>query len=213
MVADVELKLIPSDPTLNSSQSKTNKKGKYLFGVIRPAKYRILANKEGMRVSRIDINLATPEDKSVWAFHEDMTYGAEVPEFTITGLTAATYDLKVAPSTSGPGKWGTGDPLSSVDAIVKTIEAGKAAEAEREIRRHLEQDPKSATFNYLHAFALNAQGSYDDALAAVDRSLASEPPFEGANLLRGKILEAKKDVPGALAAYRRETEVATRAPR
>ena len=208
-IRDVQIRLLPTDDALSVLETKTKKKGTYIIGVIRPGEYRLVAFADGLRISHIDVNIADPNDDSRWAVDTDMPYGGEMPLFRVSGVDVITYDLTLSPLVGEPGEFGTGEMLSSVDVIVKAIEEGKIDEADREIQRHLTEDPDSATFNYLQAFALLSKNDLEGAYAAVDRALATDPAFEGAAALKGRILEAQGDREGALEWYRKEADSAT----
>lgn len=205
---DVQIRLLPEDEALSVLESKTKKKGNFVIGNVRPGEYRLVAFADGLRVSHIDVNIADPNDESRWAVETDMPYGGEMPMFTLTGVDVVTYDITMSPLVGEPGEYGTGEALSSVDVIVKAIETGKVEEAEREIDRHLAEDPDSATFNYLQAFAKLSRSDLEAAEAAVDRTLATDPSFEGACNLKGRILEQSGDREGAIEWYRKEAESA-----
>jgi tetratricopeptide (TPR) repeat protein len=204
----VSLKLVPLDESLPTLEISSKKNGRFLFGWIRPGKYRLLAFHEGMRVSWIDVNLGDEKDDSVWDFEGALPYGAEAPEFKVTGLTTVTYYLKMAESMTGPGEYGTGEPLSPVDTVIKAIESGRWDEADQAIRQHLSQDPESATFNYLLGFAMFSRERWDEAQSAVEKALSSDPALEGACLLKGKILERKGEPEAAIPWYEKEVAIA-----
>lgn len=208
-VPEVRLQLIPEDTNLTVSETKTKKNGVYFFGLVRPGRYRLMALKEGLRVSRIDVDkFEPPEEEPSWTAHVDVPPGAKIPYFQMASNSEATFDLRMTPTTTGPGEFGTGEPLVAMDAILKMVEGGEHAKAEAEILRNLGEKPDSAVWQYLHAFTLFSQDKGEDALAAVDRAIALDPAFEGASLLRGKILEKAGRTEDAAAAFRAETGVA-----
>lgn len=207
-IEGVEITLTPSDPSFSTLTAKSNKKGRFVVGLIRPSNYRLVAKLEGMRISRIDANIAIPEDDSLWDFRDEVPQGAETPEFQLTGLSTMTYDIQFVPHVGDIGVFGTGLPVSQTKVIIDLLAEGKNAEATEVVKKNLEKDPDSATYNYLHAFVLRAEGNYDEALAAVDKALAADPGFEGANLLKGKTLEEKGDLEASIEFYRLEADTA-----
>jgi Tfp pilus assembly protein PilF len=207
-VQGVEIQLVPGDDSLPTQKTTSNKKGKFVIGMIRPSSYRLIALMPGMRIKRADINIAVPDDDSRWAFHEDLPQGAELPHFLVTGLSNVTYDLIFMEHEGEIGAYGTGLPISPVKVIVGLISEGKHDEAVTEIKRNLEDNPDSEVYNYLLAFALRVEGKHDEALAAVDKALETDPLFEGANLLKGKILEEKGNVDAAMEFYEIEADSA-----
>jgi tetratricopeptide (TPR) repeat protein len=206
----VVLKLVPTtDTDLPTIQVKSNKKGKFAFGMVRPGDYRLIALVDGMRVVRIDVNLEEPSDESVWAYEGKIPPGTKLPDFTMTGLTTASYDLWFKKDSGGPGEFGTGQAISTVGDIIALIENGESEKAMEEIERNLEADPESATFHYLHAYALVAESKPDEALTAIEKTLENDPSFEGAAFLKGRILEQKGDLDGAIELYQQEADTAS----
>ena len=208
-IKGVEIRLVPTDrPDFPTVKVKTDKKGRYIFGLIRKATYRLAAFKEGLRVSVIDGNIATPKDESLWAYKGPISPGGTPPELSIDGLTTVTYDLVMVPNQGDPGEWGTGQPLLPVNEIIGKINDGDVDEALKEIRRSLSAEPDAASLNYLLAYALLQKKEFDGAQAAIDKCLATNPDFEGANQIRGKLLEATGKTDEALEAYKKEAETA-----
>lgn len=208
-VADVKVQLLPDKSDLSVLDAKTKKNGTYMFGLVRPGAYRLVAFKDGMRISRIDVDeVEPPEKKPVWSAHSDVPPGTSLPNFDVKSMSELTYDLRMTPSMTGPGAHGTGEPLVAMDAILKLVNEGQFDKAELEIRRNLAEKPDSAPYTYLDAYTLFSQSRNDEALAAVDKAIALEPSFEGSNLLRGKILEKAGKLEEAAASFRAETAVA-----
>jgi tetratricopeptide (TPR) repeat protein len=204
----VQVTLIPADPALAKQTTTSNKKGKFVIGLIRPNDYRLIAVMEGMRIARIDANIEVPDDKSLWAFHEELPQGSETPEFTLSGASSMTYDISFAPYSGDPGAFGTGLPIPPIQVIVGLIDEGKTEEALSKVRANLKNNPDSAVDNYLLGFILRTQAQHEEALAAVDKVLASDPTFEGAKLLKAKILEGKGELESAAELYGLEAEEA-----
>lgn len=208
-IKGVEIRLVPTDrPDFPTIKVKTDKKGRFIFGLIRKATYRLAAFQEGLRISAIDGNIATPKDESLWAYKGPISPGGTPPELSIDGLTTVTYNLVMVPNHGDPGEWGTGQPLLPVSEIVGKINEGEVDGALEEIRRSLSSEPDDASLNYLLAYALLQKEDFEGAQAAVDKCLAIDPDFEGANQIRGKLLEAAGKSDEALEAYKKEAETA-----
>ena len=143
-LAGVKVQMIPSDPDLPTITSKSNKKGKFIFGLIRKSDYRLVAFKDGMRIYRVDANLSVPDDDSRWSFHKDVPAGSELPGFTITGVTQVTYDIKFKPSSGKPGPYGTGEATAATNDLIELIQSGETEMAITQIGRSLEDKPEAA---------------------------------------------------------------------
>ena len=205
----VVIKVSPADESKKTFETKSNKKGAFVFGLLRPGNYQVTAFQDGMRISRIDANVALPEDESVWAYHEEVPPGGEPPRFQVTGLSTVTYELQFVPYSEDLGDYGTGVPVSPLKTIIAMIEAGQLDEAEREIRIILSAAADSSTGNYLLAFILLSGERLEEADQAIVKCLETEPTFEGGRLLRGRILDRLGDPEAALDEFNRELEVAT----
>ncbi|MDQ7005714.1 MAG: tetratricopeptide repeat protein [Acidobacteriota bacterium] len=206
----VEVHLVPADrPDLPTIKVKTDKKGRYIIGLIRKSTYRITAFKEGYRVGEIDGNIAIPSDESFWAYKGPISPGGIPPVLGIDGLTEVTYHMVMYPDGGDPGEWGTGQPLLSNREIIERIQSGNIDAAVMEIQRSLEISPDDANLNYLMAFAMLQKRDLEAARTAIDKCLATNPAFEGANMIRGKLLESAGQTDEALAAYRAEIEHCT----
>jgi len=205
----VHVKLIPADESFLTLEATSNKKGRFVMGLIRPSNYRLIAFMDGMRIKHIDVNVAIPDDDDYWSVDEELVQGAETPAFEITGLSKVTYDLIFVPHTGEVGAYGTGLPVSPTKVIVGMIEEGKLDDALAEVRRNLQDDPDSTVYNYLLAFVLRASGDLEGALSAVDGALEADATFEGANLLKGKILEESGELEASLEYFELEASLAT----
>ena len=70
-------------------------KGKFVFGLIRNADYRLVAFKEGMRIYHVDAKISIPEDDDYWDFDEDVAPGTVMPQFNVTGVSVIEFDLNL----------------------------------------------------------------------------------------------------------------------
>jgi tetratricopeptide (TPR) repeat protein len=188
---------------------KTDDEGRYIFGLVRKGTYRVLAFKDGMRVSYLDINIATPTDDSLWAYDGKVGPAVQPPKISVSGEKTVRYDMTMRPAAGGGGEWGTGTPLMSMGEIVQMIQQGNAEEAEAELERQLEAHEESANLHYLMGFLKMQQEQYDEARAAVSKALDLNPELEGANLLMGKILQRQGEKEQALKRFNEELEMAS----
>ncbi len=207
-IKGVVIKLVPSLEGLPIVKVRTDKKGRFILGLIRKANYRIAALKEGWRVTYLDGNIAIPRDESFWKYDAPVSPGTEPPELSINGVSIVTYNLTMAPDSGGGGEWGMGVSLRPLDELVAELKDGDAEHVARELERHLVAKPEDANVNYLYGFALFSAGDLAGAKNAVARALKSDERFEGANLLMGKILEKQEKLDEAAEYYGYETQYA-----
>lgn len=208
-VKGVKIEMIPSDASKRTSSNTTDKKGRFVFGLLSKDEYRLLAWADGMRVAYIDAQIEKPDNPDVWSYDGAIPPGAEMPSFALDGLSSMTYDLKVEPYTGDPGKYGTGLPVDPVKSIIARFEAGEMDEALAEARTVAEKNPDNATAHYLYAYALVTTGDAESGEAEARRVLELDPVFEGAGTLLGRSLEAQGDLEGAVRAYESQAETAT----
>ncbi len=83
----------------------------------------------------------------------------------------------------------------------------KFAEAEESLRRGLELNPAYAYGHQWHAEYLAAMGRHDEALHAIERSLALEPFAVSANLVRGQILMYQRRYDDAIQQFKKLAEI------
>ena len=205
-VADVVVRLEPSKTGEPGLEAKTNKKGQYLFALVRAGQYTLTANHAGMRVSAIDVRQRDAERRVKFQKAEPVPAGSALPTLDIAGTDVIVYDLVLVVDTAGAGSSGTGVPLLGSGQIVELLKGGELEKAHAEIDRALAEDPKNATMLYLRAYAEMQAGDVDTALASTDALLAASPGFSGAHLLRGNLLEKKGDGAAALTEYRAEAD-------
>ena len=205
----VVVRLEPTTPGQPSLEAKSNKKGQYLFALVRAGQYTLNASQAGKRVSAIDVRQRDNERKVKLQKAEPVVAGSKMLTLDIAGTDSVTYDLVLAEDTAGGGTTGTGVALLGSGQIVQLVQEGQLDKARGEIDRALSNEPSNASMLYLRAYVEMQAGNLDAALKASDALLAANPGFTGAHLLRGNLLESKKDVDGALAEYRAEAEAAT----
>jgi len=208
-LADVIVRLEPVKQGEPSLEAKTSKKGQYLFALVRAGKYSLTAARSGMRVSAINLVQRDVDRRVKLQKAEAVEAGAALPSLDIAGTDVVVYDLVLAQDTAGGGSFGTGVPLLGSGQIVELIQKGDLDRARTELERALSSDPANASMLYLRAYVEMQAGNVDAAIASTDALLAAAPSFAGAHLLRGTLLERKKDADGALTEYRAEAAAAT----
>jgi tetratricopeptide (TPR) repeat protein len=205
----VVVQLRPTKSSEPSLEAKTNKKGQYLFALVRAGQYTLQATQPGKRVSAIDVQQRDNERKMKLQKAEPVAAGSPMLTLDIAGTDVIVYNLVLSDDTAGGGSTGTGVPLLGSGQIVELIQGGQMDKARTEIDRALSTDPQNASMLYLRAYVEMQAGNVDAALTAADALLQANPSFGGAHLLRGTLLEKKGDADGALAEYRKEAEGAT----
>lgn len=206
---NVVIKMIPDDDSYPTLDVETNKKGKYVFGLLRNGTYRLVAFQEGMRTAHIDALVAKPDDPDFWSFEGDVPPGAEMPKFAVDGLSTVTYDLTMIPHDGPAGDYGTGMPENPIEKIVEALESGRAEQALVEARKVVDANPDNATAQYLYGFTLVSTGDAEGAETAARKVLEIDPSFEGGHSLLGRTLEAQGRTEEAVEAYEEQANLAT----
>ncbi len=206
-VANVAVEMIPTgDLSIPSAPTKSNKKGKFIVGLLRKSPYRLIAKKEGMRVYRVEVHIDEINEEDFWVFEEDRAPGQDLPEFNVTTASEIEYKIFMEPTDDEPGEFGTGTPPLNVSEIVRLMQEGEEKKVAKEIKKNIAAQPNAASPRYLWAYYEFQRRELDEAMQSIDKALELEPGFEGALLLKGKILEASGDIDAAAAAYKTELE-------
>ncbi len=207
---DVEILLKSIDSSIPDTRVKTNKKGKFTFGLMRNGTYRLLAFQDGMRMKAIDANCEERDDESLWAFDNELEPGQDPPQFRVTGVSIITYDVVMEPHDGDVGQWGTGVPISPTGQVLTLVQAEKYDDAIAAADKFIARTPGDATLHYLKAFCLRIQGDVPGALTSANEAVRLSPRMEGVHLLQGKLLADQGDLDGALVAFEKETGIAER---
>ncbi len=95
------------------------------------------------------------------------------------------------------------DPASDLTTALAHLNAGRLAEAERDLRRVLAADPRQP--RALHQLGLLARraGQTAPAMALLERAIAADPANPAAQADLGNLRQEAGDLAGAVAAYRR----------
>jgi tetratricopeptide (TPR) repeat protein len=113
-------------------------------------------------------------------------------------------------STSGervPGQTATGNVPSNVSdqlaAAQQDISQGKAVDALKLYDQVLKQDPNNAQALTFRGWILESANLHDQALASLDKALASDPTFAMAHYFKGAVLfQGKGDPAGAVKEFK-----------
>lgn len=203
-LAGVTVSLVPGDKAMRTMETKTKKKGQYIFALVREGEYELTFAAEGMRVAEVDIVSKDKEGRTKFEFAGPLQPGAPMPTLKVTETDEVVYDAVLKPAAGGGGKTGTGVPLLGTGELVELVRAQDYDKARAEIERGLEATPDDTRLYYLKAFIEMEAGRPEESSAAIDRVIELDPAFPGARLLKGKLLEDAGEVDPALVEYRAE---------
>jgi len=100
--------------------------------------------------------------------------------------------IKLQPNNATAHQWYGNGPLDSL---------GRFEEAIAETERAVELDPLSPIINTDHAYPFYYARRYDESLAQVRKAMDLDPSFFYARQILGMVLQAKGDLPGAIAEF------------
>jgi Tfp pilus assembly protein PilF len=205
-VAGAKLTLEPMEGSGATVTATTNKKGSYMFGMVRPGRYRPAIDAVGLVIRHLK-GKATDLDKKVqWALDGAVKPGEPPPLDLEDGYTVEC-DLALGPAVemaTGEGKTALLTPEEAVGELAKRVSQGDCKGAMPEIQKVLAATPDNATLNYLAGFCQAGDDRTDEAIASLTRALELQPNMAGAALLRGEVEARTGKLAEAEADFKRE---------
>jgi tetratricopeptide (TPR) repeat protein len=205
--------IVSLDPTPGSTGNhvtgKTNKKGAFFFGIVRPGEYHMAVEIPGKAIANLKaraVNLVRGKAEE-WAidgrpnpaappkllFDDGFEVNAEL---TIGAAVAASAEGSAPPEASDAG----------VNEIVTQVQSGDCASAIPRLDAAIQAKPDRALVHYLRGFCLGTLQQDEDAQASVAKALELNPKFEGAALLRAQLLRRLERPAEAEPLFRQELE-------
>lgn len=201
------------DPTPGSTGNhitgKTNKKGSFFFGIVRPGEYQISVAVPGKAIANLKaraVNLVKGKTEE-WAI-DGRPNPAAPPKLRFDDGFEVNADITIgeAVAAATEGSAPTGAPEVGLNAIVAQVQAGDCAGALPQIDVAIQAKPDSALAHYLRGFCLGMSQQDEDAQASLARALELNPKFEGAALLRAQLLRRLERPAEAEPLFRQELE-------
>ena len=194
-VAGVTVRLESTDGNGATVGAETNKKGRYLIGMVRPGAYRLAVDTHrdfvALRVKGKGINPDAGRE-TLWEIDQDAFAGAP-PEIKVGSRNQIELNLIVGPPSMTTAALKEAEAKAANDAFKRgheLVRAGDYAGALGVLVPLSEQFPNDAASWYLIGFSQERLGKWDDALLAVDRALSLAPSLGGAHLLRGRVFKS-----------------------
>jgi len=106
--------------------------------------------------------------------------------------------IELQPNNSTAHQWYGNGPLDSL---------GRFDEAIAETKRAVELDPLSSIINTDRAYPLYYARRYDEAMAQSERTIELDPSFFYARQILGMVLQAKGELPGAVAEFEKARQL------
>lgn len=151
--------------------------------------------------------------KKVFPFHPEGVISMRIQPIKVVFLAAALSLMPVGASASEDAVSespvaGTGDSLSSADALAK---AGDLAGAIGILEKLLAQNPGNTDVQLLYARTLSWKGEYEKALEVYGELIKREPQNAEAHAGYARVLSWKGEYGGSVDSYRRSLEIAPEA--
>ncbi len=205
-VVGAKLTLEPVQGGGASASATTNKKGAYMFGMVRPGRYRPLIGAGGQVIRHLK-GKATDIDKKVqWALDGAVKPG-EPPALDLDDGYIVECDFALGPAielATGEGKKVLLTPEEAVGELAKRVSQGDCKGAMPEIEKVLTATPDNATLNYLAGYCKASDDRTDEAVASLTRALELQPAMPGVALLRGEVEARTGKLAEAEADFKRE---------
>ena len=106
--------------------------------------------------------------------------------------------IEIQPNNATAHQWYGNGPLDSL---------GRFDQAIAETKRAVELDPLSPIINTDHAFSLYYARRYDEAMAQAKKTIELDPGFFYSHQILGMVLQAKGDLPGAIAEFEKARQL------
>ncbi len=188
-VASAKLTLEPTDGRGVKVSATTNKKGSYIFGLIRPGSYKPFVEAEGKMLRHLRGRATDLDKKEQWAKDGEVKPG-EPPTLDLEDGYSVECDLTLGVAVEMSGANGTRTqmtPEQAVDGIRQKVAAGDCAAAMPEIRTTLTAIPDNALLHYMAGYCEAGAKDFDAAVSSLTKALELQPGFSGAVLLRGQV--------------------------
>ncbi len=213
-VPGVTVRLEAADKQASTVSSDSNRKGRYLMGMIRPGDYllRVETHSDLVPLRIKGRGLDQDHGRAVlWEIDQEVS-AEHPPKVSVGPRNQIELDIVVGPrSMTAQARH-----ESEVQATQEAFSRGYSLVQQREFASALEvleplaeKTPDHANTWYLIAFSRERLARWDTALAAADRVLTLDPALSGAHLLRGRILKGQGSTPEAEAEFRTEIETGT----
>jgi len=215
--ANVRVRLQPTGSEGVAVEAKTRKDGKYLIGMVRAGRYRLEvdagADRGLVHIKGKALDASSSDKHAVWELDQDVS-PKNPPAINVGSagsINQITLDLTVGtPSASDAGQsLSQAESRAAYDDAMQKIRSGDYTGALVKLEPLLAAEPDHVQLNYLVAFANHEVGKNNEALTLIDKVIAKDPTYSGAQVLRGKVLQALDKNTDAEAAFRKELEQST----
>jgi Flp pilus assembly protein TadD len=187
-------------------------KGSYLMGIIRPGRYTVNVNAEGLALvslkgEAIGLN-AYQKKESIWKI-DGRVRPDKATEIQVDDGMEITCDFvvgKAAQITTASGDKAAATPDQAYALLAQQVQKGDCAGALPQIEKFAADNPAHARGLYLLGYCDAVLEHDEEALAALAKSAEIDPGFAGLNTLIGKIDARNKHLPEAEAAFKKELE-------
>jgi tetratricopeptide (TPR) repeat protein len=209
---NVRVRLQATDAEGAAVETKSKKDGKYLIGMVRPGQYTLdVVSDNGKVLIHLKGKAVDGTDRQHVFWELDQDVGEKMPTFKVGSVNQISLDLTVGstkPSVAA-ASMSQAESRAAYDDAMQKIGSGDFNGALAKLEPLLAAEPDHVQLNYLVAFADHGIGKHDEALTLIDKVIAKDPNYSGAQVLRGKILQAQDKNADAEAAFRLELEHST----
>jgi len=202
-LAGVSVTLIPNDPARASRQTlKTNKDGRYLFGIVPDGVWGVEVMHEDLVPLTIKLTVFdAAEQKNVVDYAGP--FPAKLRTFDVGINKTVTFDFMLVPKSETPQAIAE-KRQKEINEIPVLLGEGKYQEALSRIDDGLTVRPDSPDLHYLRSFALFRLNDLDGARAAALKALELRPDQPGAHFVIAGVLLAQEKKEESLAQFEAE---------
>jgi Flp pilus assembly protein TadD len=211
-VPNVKVILEPIGQGVRAEVASKGKKGTYLIGIVRPGRYALKVNGEGLGLVSIKADAIGQTDHlSKWKL-EGRVKPDKAPELGIEDGIDVTCDLVVGQQVEAkPAAAAAAAPAAAAPSAEQTfagltqqVQKGDCAGALPQLEKFNTDNPNHAKAFYLRGYCDAVLSKDDDAIDALNKSIELDPKFAGISTLVGKVHARNKRLPDAEAAFKQE---------
>jgi Flp pilus assembly protein TadD len=211
-VDELKVVLTPENARSGRLTVKVGKKGDFYFGIVPQGTWTLGIEGADLVPSSIKVLVRDTETRQDRTNYEGPPPGKQVFEVGVN--LKVTYDVTLAPKQTAPAA--AGGPAPAANEEIRTLlTSGDYAGALAKLDAAIAKTPDDSSLHYWRGFALFKQKNYDEATAAIRRSMELKSDQVGAHWVLGAIFSQQGKKADAVSEFEKEianpaTDPATR---
>jgi tetratricopeptide (TPR) repeat protein len=188
----VQVVLVPTDAAGTRQAARTNHKGSFVFGAVKPGSYTLQLVPPELRLISVEYSARSPSGEEVARFKEANVREAGNPAFEIPPMSRSELRLVVGevalPQGPAAGISAAADPTGALERLNALFELARWEELKAESEGLLADHPELGGAVYLRGVALWKTGQLGQAADVLRRAAAMAPEQPGVRGVLGSVL-------------------------